>query len=213
MGVHAMLGGVFQAAAGFRQTCLMARLRRSLKYCGPNVNVVSPEKVENPRCISLGETVWIMDHTSLRAGTEYWWTGQTFNPELTIDDFTFVNRFGLISCQNRIAIGKKVIIADGVYIADYTHGYADTTKSITENPMEIYGTVRIGDGSWIGAHACVFGDLTIGKHCIVGANAVLSKSLPDYSIAVGAPARIVKRFDPQLKEWRKTRPDGSFVEG
>jgi acetyltransferase-like isoleucine patch superfamily enzyme len=211
MGLHAVCGALFAAAANFRKTCMMARLRRSLNYCGPNVNVVSPEQIISPEHISLGETVWIMDHTSIAAQKHYWWSGQSFSPEITIDDYTFINRFSLISSFNKIYIGKKVIIADGVYIADYTHGYQDTEKSVTENPIEVYGTIEIGDGSWIGAHACVFGDLTIGKHCVIGANAVCTRSLPDYSIAVGAPARVVKRFDPESGAWRKTTPEGDFV--
>ncbi len=211
MNIYAFFGGAFETVARFRHTCQMAKLRRSLKKCGSNVNVVSPETFNDPRHVSLGDTVWIMDHTSVSVMTEYWWTKQRFTPEVIIDDGAFINRFCLISSLNRIYIGKKAIIADGVYIADYTHGYEDISKAITENPMEIYGTVEIGDGSWIGAHACVFGNLTIGRHCIVGANAVCTRSLPDYSIAVGAPARIVKRFDLERNAWRRTEPDGSFA--
>jgi acetyltransferase-like isoleucine patch superfamily enzyme len=68
----------------------------------------------------------------------------------------------------------------------------------------------IGEGSWIGHNACVIG-VRVGKHCVIGASAVVLRDLPDYSVAVGAPARVVRRYDVEAKAWRATLEDGSFV--
>ncbi|WP_289818532.1 DapH/DapD/GlmU-related protein, partial [uncultured Duncaniella sp.] len=69
--------------------------------------------------------------------------------------------------------------------------------------------VRIGEGSWLGVGVSVLG-ANIGRHCVIGANAVVTKDIPDYCVAAGIPARIIKRYDFDSREWRKTTPDGHF---
>jgi acetyltransferase-like isoleucine patch superfamily enzyme len=59
-------------------------------------------------------------------------------------------------------------------------------------------------GSVIGA--------SIGKHCVIGSNAVVTKDIPDYCVAIGIPARIIKRYNPEVGKWLRTNPDGSFKE-
>jgi acetyltransferase-like isoleucine patch superfamily enzyme len=58
----------------------------------------------------------------------------------------------------------------------------------------------IGDGSWIGENACIIG-AHVGKNCVIGANAVVTSDIPDYSVAVGVPAVVIKRFDAPSKMW------------
>ena len=61
----------------------------------------------------------------------------------------------------------------------------------------------IGEGSWIGTNAVIIGNVRIGKHSVIGANAVVTKDIPDYSVAVGIPARVVRQFDFLTGEWKK----------
>lgn len=63
--------------------------------------------------------------------------------------------------------------------------------------------VHIGDGSWIGCHCAIVGDVHIGRHCVVGANSVVTRNVPDFCVVAGAPARIVKRFDLETGEWMR----------
>ena len=58
----------------------------------------------------------------------------------------------------------------------------------------------IGDDSWIGENVCIIG-ASIGRHCVIGANAVVTKEIPDYCVAVGNPARVIKRYDFEQKDW------------
>ena len=106
-------------------------------------------------------------------------------------------------------LGAHVLTANGVYISDNLHGYQDVTTPILRQPIRQNGMVEIGDGSWIGHNACILG-VRIGRHCVVGANAVVTRDLPDYSVAVGAPAVIIRRYDADTGTWRATQPDGSF---
>ena len=90
-----------------------------------------------------------------------------------------------------VHLEKNVLLAAGVHIPSgaETHGTADTSVPIRDQPGARV-LVRIGEGSWIGSASVVLAD--VGKHCVVGAGAVVTKPLPDYSIAVGVPAKIVR---------------------
>lgn len=90
-----------------------------------------------------------------------------------------------------VRLERDVLLAAGVHVPSgaATHGVADLDRPIREQP----GTrtcVRIGEGSWVGSAAIVMAD--VGKHCVIGAGAVVTTPIPDYSIAVGVPARVVR---------------------
>ena len=71
--------------------------------------------------------------------------------------------------------------------------------------------VEIGEGSWLGENVCVLGAI-IGRHCVIGANSVVTKDIPDYSIAVGAPAKVIKRYDFTTNSWQKIDTKKSIEE-
>ena len=94
-----------------------------------------------------------------------------------------------------IDIGNDVWTGHHVYITDQNHGYEDVTRPISQQTQPERPVV-IGDGSWLGAGSVVLPGATIGKHVAVGANSVVTGELPDFCVAVGAPARVIKRYDP-----------------
>lgn len=113
-----------------------------------------------------------------------------------------------ITATNRVSIGNNVLIASKVYISDTSHGSyngiqcsspdeAPSDRSWSSSPIEI------GDRVWLGENVSVLPGSRIGKGCIVGANSVVKSYLPDNSIVVGTPARIIKRYDNKLKQWIK----------
>ena len=71
--------------------------------------------------------------------------------------------------------------------------------------------ITISDGAWLGENVCIIG-ANIGKNVVVGANSVVTHDIPDYCVAVGSPAYIIKRYDFERKEWRKTDKEGCFIE-
>ena len=109
-----------------------------------------------------------------------------------------------------MVLGENVLTANNVYISDNLHGYQEPQTPILLQPIQQNGTVEIGDGSWLGHNVCVLG-ARIGQHCVIGANAVVTSDIPDYCVAVGAPAIIIRRFDPASQTWRRTSSDGSFI--
>jgi acetyltransferase-like isoleucine patch superfamily enzyme len=131
-------------------------------------------------------------------------------PLLIIDDGCFIGHFNHIHCMNKLYIGRNVMTADKVYISDISHGYEDVTTPIHSQPLVYKGEVSIGEDTWVGENVAILG-CKIGKHCVIGANSVVNKEVPDYSVVVGAPARIIKRYDFDKKVWAKTNEKGEFV--
>lgn len=113
-----------------------------------------------------------------------------------------------ISAMDRIEIGSDCLFGTNVYVGDHAHGAStgpgQTAPSVAPRarPLHSRGPVVIGDRVWLGDNVVVVAGVTIGDGAIVGANAVVTRDIPASSIAVGAPARAVKRFDDTTGEYR-----------
>lgn len=102
-----------------------------------------------------------------------------------------------------INIGDDVLIASNVLITSENHGMNPESKIPYMNqPLECKD-VSIGEGSWIGEKVSVMPGVKIGKKCVIGTNAVVTKSIPDYSMALGIPARVIKKWNFEKHEWEK----------
>lgn len=158
--------------------------------------ILSPLRIDNPKCIFIGKGV-VIQHQSWIASVPL--TGEK-SSQLVIEDGAIIGNFNHIYATKSIVIHKKVLTADKVYISDNLHGYQDITIPVLEQPIIQNGIVEIGEGSWLGENVCVLG-ATIGKHCVIGANSVVTHDIPDYSVAVGAPAKVIRKYDFGKKEW------------
>ena len=130
--------------------------------------------------------------------------------KLIIKEGSVIGDFSHIYATHNITIEENVLIANFVYISDNIHSFVDINIPIIKQNIQQKNTVNIGAGSWIGEHVCIIG-ASVGKHCVIGANSVITKDIPDYCVAVGSPAKIIKRYDFDSKLWRKTNSDGSFI--
>ena len=133
-----------------------------------------------------------------------------FSTKLIINDGAAIGHFAHIYATNNIEIGSNVLIADKVYISDNLHGYENIHLPIINQSIKQLNVVIIGDNSWIGENVCVIG-ASIGEHCVIGANSVVTKDIPAYSVAVGAPAKIIKRYNFNNNQWQKTNAAGEFI--
>lgn len=167
------------------------------KKIGKNSTIRKALKITNPENIEIGNNVLINKMTwmlSLKVDNEV--------PLLKIEDNSVIGHYNHITCVNKVHIGKSVMTADKVYISDNYHGYEDISIPIIDQKVKSKGAVSIGDGTWIGENVAVI-SCRIGKHCIIGANSVVNRDIPDYSIAVGSPAKIVKRFNKKSNIWER----------
>ena len=94
-----------------------------------------------------------------------------------------------ISIANSLEIGEKVLLSPNVYITDCDH-----VPVIDQGIVQRGQKVSIGEGSYIGINAVIVGNVRIGRHCVVGANSVVTKDVPDYCVAVGSPAKVIKNM-------------------
>ncbi len=126
-----------------------------------------------------------------------------YQPRIEIGDGTYIgHRCHIIACR-KMQIGKNVVIADNVYITDNQHGYEDVNKTVFGTPLTSAGPVIIEDEAWIGEKVSVMPNVTIGKHAVIGSNSVVTKNIPPYCVAVGAPAKVVKKYNPDTDKWER----------
>lgn len=183
--------------------------RWGLKRLGEQTYISSFAHLLNMRCIAIGENSTISRRTSLLAFTSY---GETsYEPSLSIGSNVYVGKGCTIACCNEVTIEDGVTIGDNVYIADSMHGYSEIGTRIMEQALSV-GHIRIGSNSWLGYACFIAHDVEIGEHAIIAANSVVKKSVPPYSVVAGSPARVIKRYDFDKREWIKASPDTDLID-
>ncbi len=152
-----------------------------------------PLTIFNEQYIAIGEDTLIGPAVSLSAGMV---PGQECitSPVVSIGDRCLIGRGSGIVGHFSITIGNDVWTGHHVYITDQNHGYEDVSQPISKQSQPEKAVV-IGDSSWLGYGTVVLPGVTIGKHVVIGANSVVSKDIPDYSVAVGNPARVIKKYE------------------
>lgn len=137
------------------------------------------------------EHITLEDAVTVRPYAQIWSVGGT----VRIGRCSEIGERCRISIANSLNIGEKVLLSPNVYITDCDHEYRDIEVSVIDQGIVQEGqTVTIGDGSYIGINAVIVGNVRIGKHCVIGANSVVTKDVPDYCVAVGSPARVIKKI-------------------
>lgn len=102
-----------------------------------------------------------------------------------------------------VRIGNNVIMAQNIVASGLNHIYEDIHVPIVQQNVTT-AAISIGDDSWIGANVVITAGVNIGRHCVVAAGSVVTKNIPNYSIAAGNPARVIKKFDETLNAWVRT---------
>lgn len=169
---------------------------QALNDAGKRIMLDSPLRITGIKHISIGDDTKIGYKCWLTAGYET----NNPNPELSIGKGCHIGNFNHIYATNSVVIENDVLTADKVYISDNLHSYDCIEIPVWKLPVKHKGNVVIGEGSWLGENVCVIG-AKIGKHCIVGANSVVTKDIPDYCVAVGSPAKIIKRYNTNNDKW------------
>jgi acetyltransferase-like isoleucine patch superfamily enzyme len=155
--------------------------------------------INRPRYMHIGDRTFIKQHTNINIHPA---DKRSKEGMLFLGKHVTISQGCIISVFNRIVLEDEVGMAPYGCILDNTRKPTDVTRPLQEQDLEV-GFVHVGEGSWLGYNVCVLPNVTIGKHCIIGALSVVKKDIPPYSMAVGSPARIVKRFDFNRKEWAR----------
>lgn len=161
---------------------------------GRNSVAEPPLRVNGEQFISVSSGVYLGAGCWLNANP----IGTDGGPIILIGEGCNFTGYCVVSAVSMVRIGREVLVARNVYIADHDHSCADTSRAVMHQGVDNVGEVVIDDGAWLGQNVVVTSGVRIGRGAAVGANAVVTKDVPDYSLAVGSPARVVKSWDPNL---------------
>jgi acetyltransferase-like isoleucine patch superfamily enzyme len=114
------------------------------------------------------------------------------SPVIEIGDGCSLSGGVVITAVSKVTLGQNVLIGRNVHISDHSHEFSATDVPIMKQGLGNIRPVSIGDGAWIGQGVVICPGSIIGKNAVIGANSVVKGTIPDHSVAVGAPARIVR---------------------
>ena len=173
------------------------------KFFYPQARIIRfPFDIRNKHLIDLGTNLT----TGLGCRIEAYQHKLINKKLILIGNDVEINDYVHISAGQKIVIGNNVLIASRVFISDINHGnyngkHQDSPSSIPKMRKLSTNPIEIKDNVWIGEGVCIMPGVTIGFGCIIGALSVVTKDIPDYSIAVGSPAKVIKEYDFIKKQW------------
>jgi acetyltransferase-like isoleucine patch superfamily enzyme len=167
-------------------------------HYGRNVYIFPGGRIVRPGLISVGDNVRIGKNTDI-----YVHPKQRDSKEfiLKIGNNVHIGNYNIIGARNSVVLEENALLGPRVTIADHSHHYENVEVPVRLQEVTEGGYVRIERDCWIGANVFVLPNVTIGRHAVVGANSVVNRNVPAYTVAVGAPARVIKRYDFDLKQW------------
>lgn len=182
--------------------------RSFLKRCGYKNTIIAPMFL-TPGHIVLEDNILIWNNARIEGVRIY--QGVAFHPEIYFMEGVTVQQNLHLTCANKVSIGRNTAIAANVTITDIDHPYLDISVPIERQKIKV-GYVCIKSDCKIYNNVVILPNVTIGNHSVVGANSVVRAGIyPDYSIIVGNPARIVKRYCLARKSWVKTDKNGDYI--
>jgi acetyltransferase-like isoleucine patch superfamily enzyme len=122
------------------------------------------------------------------------WITAPGEARVRIGSQSFLNIGVMVAAHQLVEIGDHCMFANGCFVSDATHRYDDPDKPVPWQGFTTKGPTRVGDNVWCGANVVITSGVTVGERCVIGANSVVTQNLPPFSIAFGAPARVVKRL-------------------
>ena len=125
---------------------------------------------------------------------------------------TFLNMGVMIASEHLVEIGDHCMLANGCFVSDSSHRYDDPTRPITWQGFQSKGPTRIGDNCWLGANVVVTSGVSIGERCVIGANSVVTRDIPPFSLAAGAPAKVLKEIDYSASNSRSSASSAGSIE-
>jgi lipopolysaccharide O-acetyltransferase len=150
-----------------------------------------PLRLDGERRIAIGDGVFIGGGSWLQALAA---GDRPPTVALRIGNGVSVAGHCVLSAVHEVVLEDQVLLARNVYIADHIHAYRDLNLPVSKQGVDKVAPVRIGAGAWLGQNVVVCPGVTIGRGAVIGANAVVTSDIPDHCVAVGAPARVVKRL-------------------
>jgi len=190
-----LAGIVYKAKMCFFYAVNVARFKK-LEF---KSYIIKPLRIEGAEYMSIAQGVTVQ--------TSAWLLAVKIDdhaPVLSIGEGSAIGDFNHITAVRHVNIGKHVLTANRVYITDNTHSYEDIHTPVMQQAVKFIKEVSIGDGAWIGENVCILG-ASVGKNSVIGANSVVTQDIPDHCVAVGSPAKVIKRFNQATNQWEMVK--------
>jgi acetyltransferase-like isoleucine patch superfamily enzyme len=114
---------------------------------------------------------------------------------ISIGGGSFLNLGVMVAAVDLVEIGEHCMFANGCFISDASHRFDDPNVPVPWQGFTSKGPTRLGDNVWCGANAVITSGVTIGERCVIGANSVVTRDVPAFSVAVGVPAKVIAEVD------------------
>ena len=150
-----------------------------------------PVRLGGTRRISVGSDVFVGAGSWLQV-----LPGPDTGVALELGDGVSIAGNCVLSAAVSVRLGRQVLLARNVYVADHEHAFAAADRAVLEQGIAKLGPVEIGDGAWLGQNVVVGPGVRIGRGAVIGANSVVLSDIPARTVAVGAPARVVRDLEP-----------------
>lgn len=156
---------------------------------GKNTIIKFPFKLWNKSELKIGENTFIAENsffaiTKLKNNSEI----------VSIGSNVCIGSNFFIAAIDKIIIEDNVLISDRVFLSDHCHGFEDINVPIISQPLKEKGKVILRNGCFIGINSVIMPGVSIGKNSVVGASSVVTKSVPDYTVVAGNPAKIIRKI-------------------
>ena len=169
-------------------------LRNLFQSCGAGISIAPSLVYMGLNNVAVGKNFRAGERLKLRTFDS--WGDLRYTPQITIGDNVNIETDCHISAINKVSIGNNVLMASFVYISDHSHGNVNGMDVWVDAPLSrpLYskGSIIIEDNVWLGEKVSVMPGVHIGRGAIIGANSVVTKDIPAYSVAVGSPAKVIK---------------------
>ena len=114
---------------------------------------------------------------------------------ITIGSGTFLNIGVMVAALDLVEIGDHCMFANGCFVTDSNHRFDDPDLPVPWQGFTSKGATRVGDNVWCGANVVIGSGVTVGERSVIGANSVVTSDIPPFSVAVGAPARVLREIE------------------
>ena len=181
--------------------------KQYLAEVGGKFHVWNGARFQGARAIHIGKSFYSGPGLWIEAVQSY--CDHKYNPVIKIGDNVTCSDSVHIAATDSVCIGNGVLIGSRVYVSDHAHGsYTGEWQDSPSTPpayrkLPTGRPVQIGDNVWLGDGVVILPGVTVGNGVIVGANSVVSKNLPDNVIAVGIPAKVIKKFSDFSGKWER----------
>lgn len=165
---------------------------------GRYVTICPPFRYANLSQIELGNYVVIHRDSWVQVVGS---GGADRSPRLILKDNVSIGMGATISAAKKIIFEEGVFSARNIYVSDHGHEFRDVSIPVRSQGIGNIAEVRIGKNTWLGQNCVILPGVTIGKHCVIGANSVVNRDIPDYAVAAGAPARIIRLYNKETEVW------------